>query len=512
MNSFLKSIPVILLIVLESFVYVSYSHDLFVAILPLVVIAIITYLYSLNNPVNHTKAFRIRSYFNWMILGLSYASLYMGRYNLTVASAKFDEIGLMSKEAFGTIFGIGAVVYGVSFIVNGPLADKLGGKKTIIIATVGAALSNIVLGYVTYTVMKNGESANQLFWPFLFFYALNMYFQSFGAVSIVKVNAAWFHIKERGVFGGIFGTLISLGIFLAFDLNGMILNETKTFVNGQPYYHIWWAFFAPAIVLIIFALLDVFVIKDRPSQAGFEDFDTGDATRYEDGAPKESTLQIYKRILSHPVILMMIAIEFCSGVLRNGIMHWGVHYAHNMKTVEVVNGVKKLVSIADADFFFQNWGLILMVAGITGGFFAGYISDKFFGSRRGPSAFFLYFGMFVGFVIMAFAVRYQWYDIVGFLAFFMSMCVIGVHGMLSGTASMDFGGKDSAATVAGVIDGFVYLGTGFQSVTLGKILENAGSDPSRWNYWPIFLIPFTLIGLYFTWKIWNAFPESKKKA
>ncbi|BBB33117.1 MFS transporter, OPA family, glycerol-3-phosphate transporter [Thermotomaculum hydrothermale] len=510
MNSFVKSIPVILLILLETFVYVNYSHDLFVAILPFVVIAIITYLYSLNNPVGHSRAFRVRSYFNWLILGLSYASLYMGRYNLTVASAKFDEIGLMSKEAFGTIFGIGAVVYGVSFIVNGPLADKLGGKKTIIIAAVGAALSNIALGFVTYTVMKSGETANQLFWPFLFIYALNMYFQSFGAVSIVKVNAAWFHIKERGVFGGIFGTLISLGIFLAFDLNGAILDITKTSLNGKTYYHIWWAFFAPAIVLLFFAILDIFVIKDRPSQAGFEDFDTGDATRYEDGVAKETSFEIYKRILSHPVILMMIAIEFCSGVLRNGIMHWGVHYAHNMKTVEVVNGVKKLVSIADADFFFQNWGLILMVAGITGGFFAGYISDKFFGSRRGPSAFFLYFGMFIGFVVMAFAVRYQWYDIVGFLAFFMSMCVIGVHGMLSGTASMDFGGKDSAATVAGVVDGFVYLGTGFQSVTLGKILENAGSDPSKWNYWPIFLIPFTLIGLYFTWKIWNAFPEKRK--
>ena len=44
-----------------------------------------------------------------------------------------------------------------------------------------------------------------------------MYFQSFGAVSIVKVNASWFHLRERGTFGGIFGILISLGIYLAFD-------------------------------------------------------------------------------------------------------------------------------------------------------------------------------------------------------------------------------------------------------------------------------------------------------
>ena len=48
-------------------------------------------------------------------------------------------------------------------------------------------------------------------------YAVNMYFQSFGAVSIVKVNSAWFHLRERGTFGGIFGILISLGLYFAFD-------------------------------------------------------------------------------------------------------------------------------------------------------------------------------------------------------------------------------------------------------------------------------------------------------
>jgi OPA family glycerol-3-phosphate transporter-like MFS transporter len=180
-------------------------------------------------------------------------------------------------------------------------------------------------------------------------------------------------------------------------------------------------------------------------------------------------------------------------VLRNGIMHWGTIFS-------------KDVGIIDTDLFFVNWGLVLMLAGVTGGFFAGFISDKIFGSRRGPSAFFLYAGMFAGFVTLIFAVRLDWHFLIGFLSFFMSMCVIGVHGMLSGTASMDFGGKKAAATTAGVIDGFVYLGTGVQSVCLGYIIPNFG-----WNAWPIFLIPFTLIGLFFTRRIWNAFPDAKKR-
>ncbi len=498
MKNLLRSIPIFILIGIEAVLY-SHHRDIFVGVLPIVVISIISYLYSLNNPVNHSRAFRIRSYFNWLTLGLTYAFLYMGRYNLTKASSKFSE-HLMSESDFGTIFGIGAIIYGVSFIVNGPLADKLGGKKTMIIGAIGSSIANLILGIITYKTMNSSNANASLFWPFVIVYAINMYFQSFGAVSIVKVNAAWFHIKERGVFGGIFGTLISLGIFLAFDLTGMILRETK----GTDGFHIWWVFFVPAIILVIMAILDFFIIKDTPGEAGFEDFNTGDAGADETEEIKENPLQLYKRILTHPIILIMIIIEFSSGVLRNGVMHWGVHFANDIKIAGV--------TLFKSDIFFQNWGLILMIAGISGGFLAGFISDKFFNSRRGPSAFFLYVGMFIGFSVMVFAVRMHWYGLMGFLAFFLSLCVIGVHGMLSGTASMDFGGKKSAATVAGVIDGFVYLGTGFQSIALGAILKGAKHDITIWNRWPIFLVPFTLIGLYFTWKIWNARPDTKGKA
>jgi len=87
----------------------------------------------------------------------------------------------------------------------------------------------------------------------------------------------------------------------------------------------------------------------------------------------------------------------------------------------------------------------------------------------------------------------------------MSFCVIGTHGMLSGTSTMDFGGKRAAATAVGLIDGFVYLGTGFQSICLGFITT------SNWAWWPIFLIPFTLIGFGLAVKIWKAMPKPAAK-
>ncbi|MBW2732908.1 MAG: MFS transporter, partial [Deltaproteobacteria bacterium] len=397
-------VTALVLLGVETLLYLTGQKTAFTFLLPFVAIGIVTLIYFFNNPVAHDLRFRLRCYANWLPLGLTYASLYWGRYNLTEAKKAFGD-ELMSKAHFGTIFAVGAIVYGLSFIINGPLTDRIGGRKAILIGATGAALANLLLGVFTYQVMTAAPGeAYGLLMPFIIVYAINMYFQSFGAVSIVKVNAAWFHIRERGVFGGIFGTLISLGIYLAFDLTRRVLFLTRG-DGGET--QIWWAFFIPAIVLAFWVVVDFLLLKDTPGEAGFQDFNTGDAGSADTDAKKPlNAIDLYRRILSNRVIWMMIIIEFCSGVLRNGIMHWGTIYAKDV-------GVNK------TDLFFVNWGLVLMVAGISGGFFAGFLSDKFFNSRRGPSAFFLYAGMFIGFVTMIFAVRFGWHASIGFLSFFM---------------------------------------------------------------------------------------------
>jgi OPA family glycerol-3-phosphate transporter-like MFS transporter len=90
--------------------------------------------------------------------------------------------------------------------------------------------------------------------------------------------------------------------------------------------------------------------------------------------------------------------------------------------------------------------------------------------------------------------------LLGVVVLLMSLCVIGTHGLLSGTATMDFGGRKAAATAVGVIDGFVYLGTALQGFALGYL------TPRGWGYWPIFLCPFALVGFLLTLRIWNARP------
>src|SRR5512137_827605 len=178
----------------------------------------------------------------------------MGRYNLNVSSKTMMDYFHLTKGEFGTIATAGFWTYALSVMFNGPLADRIGGRKAILIGAAGAAVLNLLIGLLFLSGWQT-----KLIMGMSLLYAVNQYFQSFGALSVVKVNAPWFHVKERGVFGGIFGIMISSGYFLAMGFGGWILSY-------MPWY---WVFLAPSILLAVMFVVDLAVVKDRPSQAGF---------------------------------------------------------------------------------------------------------------------------------------------------------------------------------------------------------------------------------------------------
>jgi len=494
------------------------KHDRGLAddLIPIAILIIVITVVVMRLPkvqLGHTAAFRTRRLWNWLPLGLTYTFLYFGRYNIK----QFQDFGL-GESGYGTVFGVGSAVYGIAFLLNGPLTDKLGGRATILIAAGGAGLANVVMGYMAMTGNTFGMSTVG---AFATVYAINMYFQSFGAVSIVKVNAAWFHVRERGTFGGIFGILISLGLYFAYDVGKRI---TQTL-------DIQWLFLIPAMILFVFFVLSWLFVRNNPSDAGHTDFDLGDETQPDEplAVVKErgffgsllewlrSMTVVLRRLLSHPVILTIAFIEMCSGFLRQAILQWGVDFGKGV-------GVGKT-------FVFENWGMVSCIAGITGGMFAGAISDHLFESKRSPVSGVLY-GIMLGGAILIVPLLQAPYAI-GWVVAFMSMAIIGVHGMLTATASADFAGKKNVGVAVGLIDGFVYLGSTAQSFIYGNLLpaskipDKVGcvvkglpityhpyvSNPEsakvdNWTVWPYAMIPIALVGFLLTLRIWNAKPRS----
>jgi OPA family glycerol-3-phosphate transporter-like MFS transporter len=397
-----------------------------------------------RNPLKHSPEFRRRRFLNWFPLGLTYATMYMGRYNFNVIKNDIGAWYHLDKAQMGLIATFGFWTYGLSVMLNGPLADRIGGRKAILIGALGAGLLNLGIGLMFF----NGWTAHV---------------QSFGALSVVKVNSTWFHVRERGIFGGIFGIMISSGYFLATTIGSVLL---ASFANWNV---IW---FVPAAAMGAMFLVDLALVRNRPSHAGYADFDTGDGSNAHHA---EDTPLSLKEYLAEVYFLP-----------KTQVLFWWT-------------------------------GVAFMLGGILGGLVCGWMSDNLFQSRRPPVAFIFYLVQVVMLTLLGFSLgRGTWLGqlwavvLLGLTAMF----IFGVHGMLSGTASMDFGGRKAAATVAGALDGIQYVGSGLTGFGLGWILKTygwdgvatAGHTPANAWVWVACIIPFSLIGALIMTRIWHAKP------
>ena len=442
------------------------------------VVALVVTLLPKGGAPPTTPEFRRRRVLNWLPLGLTYAFLYMGRYNLNgLMDAK-----LISHSDFGDIDAVGSIVYGLSFLLNGPLTDKLGGRFTILVAAGGAGVCNAAIGIIMW---RSGAPPSVLALQVL--YGLNMYFQSFGAVAIVKVNASWFHLRERGTFAGIFGILISIGLYLAYDWAPKIAS-----LASEP-----WLFLAPAIALGVFLVLSALFVYDTPADVGLPTFDVADASSGDDSP--QSLWSVIGKILSNRVLLVIALISLCGGFLRQAVLKWWRVFASGV-------GVDSFVT--------HHWGMVSCIAGITGGMFAGILSDHLFQSRRPPVATLLLCFVLAGAVAILALLSIP--SAISFVVAFMAMSVIGINGMLSGVASQDFGGRRAAGTATGLIDGFVYFGSALQGLIYGRLLpeanDPASSDPQSWRAWPLAMIPAAVIGIALSLTVYNARVASKKSS
>lgn len=424
----------------------------------------------------HSPEYRRRRFQNWFPLGLTYATFYMSRYNLNVASTEMMTRFHLTKAEFGWIATAGFWTYALSVIFNGPLTDRVGGRRAILVAAVGTATINLIVGLL----FMNGWAAKVLVGMSLL-YAVNQYFQSFGALSVVKVNAPWFHVRERGVFGGIFGMMISSGYFLAMTVGGWIL-------ASLPWYCV---FLIPSAAVLTMFFIDKALVVDSPKAAGFANFDTGDASSHR--ADKEQPVDLpylVKEVLSNPVILTLIAAEFCTGFVRQGLLLWFVPF---LKEVHGIHHGTTLFSVATVG---------ITVGGILGGLLCGFLSDKVFHSRRPPVAFLFYIGQIGALFVLG---RVSSPGAAAFMIGFCCMWIFGVHGMLSGTASMDFGGTKAAATVTGLLDGVQYIASGLTGFLLGSLLDRFG-----WGAWTLMIMPFSAVGAALMLTLWHATPKNTK--
>ncbi|MEK7705813.1 MAG: MFS transporter, partial [Myxococcota bacterium] len=367
-------------------------------------------------------------------------------------------------------------IYGLSAMLNGPLADKIGGRRSMLIGATGTLVFNVFFGLGGYLGFLG--KGPLLLGYFATVWALNSYFQSFSALSLIKVNSAWFHVSERGVFSAIFGSMIQTGRALIYAIGPLLVATVA-----------WpWVFFVPSVLVGLMAIATYLFVQDAPERCGFPELDTHDASSGD--TEKVTVGYVVRKVFTNPVTLTIAVAEFCTGFVRHGFEQWFPRYMIEAQSLAIDSAV------------FKKGALAVVLAGIAGAFFAGTISDWVFKGRRTPVA-------AIGYAVQVVSLAIVWrapsvsFIIAAFIA--NSFAISMVHSMLSGTASMDFGGKKAAATAAGLFDGMQYLGGSFVGIGVGLILDHLG-----WGAWAPSMIGFSVIGFVLMVALWNARPKGAR--
>ena len=412
--------------------------------------------------VPHPPGFRPRRGLNWAFIGLLYTSFYMCRYNLPLASSAISGEFGYSKAQIGSIITTALLAYACGQIVNGLLADRLGGKRAMLIGAAGTIVMNALFGIASFW---------GLLWLFVLIRGIDGYVQAFGSPGMVKINAAWFRHTERGGFAGIFGFMINLGRFGIFKL-GPALLAGFTFLGliRIPPLHWRWLFWIPAGIALVIGTCMALIVKDTPEEANFPPVNPEQEIG---GQVQVKVFDVFKIIVTNPVIWIVACAYACTGSVRQSLDQWFPRFLQEVHHVDYQSAQFQLVAFS-----------IPFVAS-AGSLISGFISDKVFSGRRAPVAAGLYF---LETLVILSAAQFHSVNAAIFFLILISLTANATHSVLGTAAAMDIGGAKMAGFASGVIDSFQYFGGSLAGYFLGALLDRS------WGYYFYFMAPFGIIG------------------
>jgi len=414
---------------------------------------------------------RLRILF-YVILG--YATYYLCRMNFSMIMPAFMEEFGYNKTEMGLLLTVSSIVYGIGKFINGYVSDRSDARYFMPLGLVCSALMSLILGF------SNGLMFLGAFW------ILNNWFQSMGWPPAARMLTHWFSHAELG-------TKWAYGA-ASHQVGGAV----TLVVSGYLVTHFGWrsAFFVPAFAAIIVAYILFKKLSDSPKEQGFPPVEAYKGVNMEKSEENSDehlpTLEILRNVFCSKKMWFIACANMCLYAVRLGITFWAPLFLKEFKNV----------SLAHAGWQVASYEL----AGLFGGIFAGFVSDKFFRSQRGPVGVIFMLCLALGlFAFWKMPAEYGIYS--GLILAMIGFFVYGPQ-ILVGVASADFASKKAIGTANGFAGTMGYLGSGLSGVLVGWI-----SDEWGWDYVFIFFIACAILGSIFFYLTWDHNDrESKQKS
>lgn len=231
----------------------------------------------------------------FLIAYFAYASIYIARLNLTVASPIMQEQGIMTASQIGIMGGIFFLFYSGGQLLNGYLGDVLPPKRMVLAGLILTAVSNLGIGFLPATPV------------IILLWGVNGFAQSMLWGPLLRTIGGRFPPHRKSFIASLLvssvGTGSILGVFLA--------------TAAIHYGSIGNAFFWPGILALL-AAAAVLALFSSTSAASCGSSNRPVAT------------------LFTPSFFLLLAAAMCHGVLKDNINLWAASYFMETFHVDLV--------------------------------------------------------------------------------------------------------------------------------------------------------------------------------
>ena len=378
---------------------------------------------------------------------LSYVGFYFCRKPFSAAKNAIGHDLGWSTQTLGNVWTAYLIAYAVGQFLASGMGTKLGPRKNVLIGMGVSVCVTIAMGIAVTPMIMAGLAA------------MNGIAQATGWSGNVGTMASWFHKQERGRVMGAWSTNFTVGALASGWVMGAVLD-------------IWtWqsAFFTGAGVLAVVWLQFYFLQRNRPGDVGLTPID--DPLTSVDESKEPTALRSTKLSREQWTnVLLVGGFYFCAKLIRYAVWSWATYFLANTYLL--------------TDKQSNMYSTVFDVAGLAGAFVTGWMSDRFFHSRRAGASLVMMVAM-TG--CMALLIAFGDASVTVFVVLLgaVGFTLYGPDALLSGAGAMDIGGRHAATFATGVIAGFGALGPIVQELVISRMYDSKGGDLT-----PVFILLF----------------------
>lgn len=384
---------------------------------------------------------------------LSYVGFYFCRKPFSAAKAAIGAETHWTATTLGNIWAAYLVAYAIGQFVAAGMSTRLGPRRNVLLGMMLSILATCVLG-VTLSVPA-----------MIGLVAVNGLAQATGWSGNVGSMAGWFHKRERGRVMGAWSNCFTVGALTSGWVMAWVLNA-HTANEPAPWR---WCFYVGAATLSLLWVVFYFFQRNKPEDLGLSPIEdpTEDAPAAAD--PESAGFMGLSR-QAWTNLLLVAGFYFFAKFIRYAMWSWAAYF---LEKNYGLTGARANV-----------YATVFDVMGIPGVFVTGWLSDRFFGSRRAGVALLMMLAMTTITAVLM-ALGSPSVAVFGLLLGFVGFTLYGPDALLTGAGAIDIGSRRGATFAAAMISGVGSFGAVVQELVIARAY-----DSSHGQVGPLFVLIF----------------------